>query len=668
MSLRKHLPVCLGVFAFCFVVAVYVIPNVDQTLWFTGIRSYARQKVNPAILSREHQGRRETIQKFCGNQPPSYNISQNIYRYFSFSKRHRLLYCGIQKVGTSFLLRVMKLLIGRVGEGELFNKSFLHGQGMRGKASFSDERNTPETIHKILENYDHKFFFVRDPFSRLFSAYMDKVFLPDCRMFAIARRVIIDIITIIVIVIVIVKVFLPDRRMFLIARRASMNVITVLVIGIVIVIVIVKVFLPDCRMFAKARRVIIIVTVIVIVIVKVFLPNCRMFAIVRRVIIIVTVIVIVIVKVFLPDCRMFAIARRVIVNVTVIVIVIVIVIVKVFLPNCRMFAIVRRVIIIVTVIVTVIVIVNVFLPDHRMLAIARRVIIIVTIIVTVIVIVKVFLPDHMMLAIARRVIIIVTVIVTVIVIVKVFLPDHRMFAIAKQGGLTREEEEGGGESSRQCLLNVTFQTFLEVVTSHKKNDPHWLPMHRHCDPCNVRFHYVGKMETFRADLEFILGQAGVDLDLLSPDRDSFDSDTDLRALQDLARHNYRKARASLCPAETYMCRVMEKIWITLQTRGFLSMKVPYPFPAKNCLAYNQTTFMDTLVAAYRQSGTHEARMHQRKEAMMEAYYRLPADLLKRAEDYVRDDCAMFGYNCSVEARFPQGGLRELQYSYFGSYA
>ncbi|KAK7088010.1 carbohydrate sulfotransferase 13-like [Littorina saxatilis] len=424
MSSRKHLPVCLGVFAFCFVVAVYVIPNVDQTLWFTGIRSYARQKVDPAILSREHQGRRETIQKFCGNQPPSYNISQNIYRYFSFSKRHRLLYCGIQKVGTSFLLRVMKLLIGRVGEGELFNKSFLHGRGMQGKASFSDERNTPETIHKILENYDHKFFFVRDPFSRLFSAYMDKV----------------------------------------------------------------------------------------------------------------------------------------------------------------------------------------------------------------------------------------------------FLPDHRMLAIARRGGLTREEEEGGGESSRQCLLNVTFQTFLEVVTSHKKNDPHWLPMHRHCDPCNVRFHYVGKMETFRADLEFILGQAGVDLDLLSPDRDSFDSDTDLRALQDLAKQYYSKARASLCPAETYMCRVMEKIWITLQTRGFLSIKVPYPFPAKDCLAYNQTTFMDTLVAAYRQSATHEARMHQRKEAMMEAYYRLPADLLKRAEDYVRDDCAMFGYNCSVEARFPQGGLRELQYSYFGSYA
>ena len=43
---------------------------------------------------------------------------------------------------------------------------------------------------------------------------------------------------------------------------------------------------------------------------------------------------------------------------------------------------------------------------------------------------------------------------------------------------------------------------------------------------------------------------------------------------------------------------------------------------------------------------------QRKEALDEAYGELDRGLLKMAENYVTDDCQLFGYHCDVDTRFP----------------
>ena len=160
---------------------------------------------------------------------------------------------------------------------------------------------------------------------------------------------------------------------------------------------------------------------------------------------------------------------------------------------------------------------------------------------------------------------------------------------------------------------------------------------------------------------------GADLSLLTRDRTTFGRESELTALRDLARYNYRLARRHACPSRTYQCRVFRKVWTALLARGLLSRHVPYPFPDTDCRAIGGRAFLAQLVEAYKRSGSRAERMRQRQEAMREAYCGLPRWLLKKVESYVRDDCAMFGYDCSVDARFPEGAGCVTGTSYFGSF-
>ena len=43
-------------------------------------------------------------------------------------------------------------------------------------------------------------------------------------------------------------------------------------------------------------------------------------------------------------------------------------------------------------------------------------------------------------------------------------------------------------------------------------DRHFAPMHQTCDPCAHVFQYIGKIETFRNDVEFLFEKWGRDFD------------------------------------------------------------------------------------------------------------------------------------------------------------
>ncbi|KAL8606188.1 hypothetical protein ACOMHN_053460 [Nucella lapillus] len=358
-------------------------------------------------LQQQHHQRQTTLKNACVHYHPPADHTDSLpgdrQRFFSFSERHHLVYCSIQKVGTSFWLRVMKLLNGNISRSKFFRDSFSHSTGIRGYYSFTSK--SPWMIERILRSYK-TFLFVRDPYSRLFSAYMDKIFLPNSRAVTLVRR----------------------------------------------------------------------------------------------------------------------------------------------------------------------------------------------------------------------------------------------------SGLKNAD---GEKVLGKCFLHVTFEAFLQEVTNGDWRDSHWSPMHEHCGPCSVRFDYIGKMETFMADTEFILSQIGANLYSLTPEANHFESAKDLRYLTDLAGEIFDKVKQRDCPSETYHCQVIQKIWIVLQTRGLLSKHIPYPFPRKNCKVFNKLDFLQRLVELYhRQPGTRAQRMSQRKEALMEAYSALPRQLLLKVERYVAVDCEMFGYDCSVDSRFP----------------
>ncbi|KAK7505942.1 hypothetical protein BaRGS_00002664 [Batillaria attramentaria] len=369
-------------------------------------------------LDLVHQARREHVQRVCQQRPSEFKVWADLSRYFSFSDRHRLVYCSVQKVGCSFWLQVMKILTGQLPQGSLYQGSFYHTVGMRGHYSFRGK--PPSEKRRLLDTYK-KFMFVRDPYARLFSAYMDKVFN-------------------------------PTRQMRMILRHSET------------------------------------------------------------------------------------------------------------------------------------------FRTHDTRAIAREL---------------------------------------------------------------------------ECATNVSFRNFVQTLLSSKGKwfDPHFTHMFRHCDPCSVHFDYIGKMETFVVDAKYILDKAGVDGKLLTASEELFRSGNEILAIRDFANGILFFRRSKNCKP-TYLCEIYLRIWVTLQTRGLISTEVLYPFPLDNCSSAYVSYPIEELVKAHMMSGNRSVRMRQRQAAMMEAYYSIPRSLLKELQKFAQDDCDLFGYECSVDVRFPEDRYTPSNYSFF----
>ncbi|XP_057367355.1 uncharacterized protein LOC130688394 [Daphnia carinata] len=62
-------------------------------------------------------------------------------------------------------------------------------------------------------------------------------------------------------------------------------------------------------------------------------------------------------------------------------------------------------------------------------------------------------------------------------------------------------------------VKPTFEEFLEFVLDTDLlgigYDAHWVPFHRHCSPCSVPYHVIGKLETGADDFQYIWDKTGL---------------------------------------------------------------------------------------------------------------------------------------------------------------
>lgn len=55
---------------------------------------------------------------------------------------------------------------------------------------------------------------------------------------------------------------------------------------------------------------------------------------------------------------------------------------------------------------------------------------------------------------------------------------------------------------------VTFREFVQWLVRTEAYDPHWVPVQRLCHPCDVRYDFVGKMETLLEDADQVIRDIG----------------------------------------------------------------------------------------------------------------------------------------------------------------
>ena len=87
-------------------------------------------------------------------------------------------------------------------------------------------------------------------------------------------------------------------------------------------------------------------------------------------------------------------------------------------------------------------------------------------------------------------------------------------------------------------------------------------MSSRCPPCFFRYDFVGKLETFKDDVNFILTSAGIDpADVIGADS-SFDHDSDMNILRDVTERTFSVMRKyEMCMTRAEM---LHRTWVTFQ--------------------------------------------------------------------------------------------------------
>ena len=113
-----------------------------------------------------------------------------------------------------------------------------------------------------------------------------------------------------------------------------------------------------------------------------------------------------------------------------------------------------------------------------------------------------------------------------------------------------------------CQLHVTFAQFVRHVINGVAVNEHFKPMSSRCPPCFFRYDFVGKLETFKDDVNFILTSAGIDpADVIGADS-SFDHDSDMNILRDVTERTFSVMRKyEMCMTRAEM---LHRTWVTFQ--------------------------------------------------------------------------------------------------------
>lgn len=125
------------------------------------------------LTSENYASRVLHLRESCANRSISYqddSSDNEVMHNIHIDQNHNIVYCQIQKVGSTFLRKLLT---------SIFKSSNIPKTKPQFKRLKSQKRDIGfAELHSIIQSSD-KFMFVREPYSRVFSGYIDKLFNPN---------------------------------------------------------------------------------------------------------------------------------------------------------------------------------------------------------------------------------------------------------------------------------------------------------------------------------------------------------------------------------------------------------------------------------------------------------------------------------------------------------
>ena len=224
---------------------------------------------------------------------------------------------------------------------------------------------------------------------------------------------------------------------------------------------------------------------------------------------------------------------------------------------------------------------------------------------------------------------------------KFLLPDFwRTDALS----FVRKLRPNASEYEKRCANNVTFREFLTFINMTHRNglNEHWQKLHRLCSPCHVQYDVIGKQETFAMDADYILTK--YNLGFLKENTTKLDMAHE--EVTTLTKYNFNLEHAIRegCFKKIDIAR---RLWLAFQYNGYINRNTSFPRSQllQTEFLKNPTKIFTDLVlnTIENQNKMGIDIKGQKRTMMLEAYKKIPKELLKDIVNVYEYDFELFGY-------------------------
>lgn len=210
--------------------------------------------------------------------------------------------------------------------------------------------------------------------------------------------------------------------------------------------------------------------------------------------------------------------------------------------------------------------------------------------------------------------------------------------------------------------DLTFTEYIQYIidqTDFEENE-HVRPMYSRCNPCQLKYSYIGKLETLSSDIDYLLQQWTLRNITKNIPKDI------VQELMD--RYLFKPVDNLFEAVEEYedtpipVFNLFVRAWTYFQIKGKVSISIQMPFLRSQVERVTKQQFVDKLKLAIQRSKTLTGLKDQPVAAMRQAYSSVPMDLLEKLVNVVEVDCYLFGYEIRPDFLFNQN--LTASYDYF----
>ena len=204
-------------------------------------------------------------------------------------------------------------------------------------------------------------------------------------------------------------------------------------------------------------------------------------------------------------------------------------------------------------------------------------------------------------------------------------------------------------TSKHCGSDVSFPEFVSYfihsVETGIKANPHWGPIHHHCQFCLYDYDYYVHLETLISDMEYIYKSVNETMKSSMEDEEWTTRNKAEDVMDQRDGHKFQHCQSS--------CSMIERVWRSFHNRGLVAPDVKMPLTGGQCDSITKREFQDLSWKSHLDSVDRIDKGKQRRDAMVELYLQVPLLDRLKVRDIFMTDFELHGYESTPPDMFPE---------------